>query len=339
MRKGCMAGLCLMVLVMLAWPASAAITADFDGAAGDGYPGSAGNGWGGGWMTKASANSVSWASGVGSSYGSMSPGGGSYLGNVYQFKGGSGYHLLSRQYESNALAGVDLAEPHRITFKFRLNSTTTNWDDSLGRDSISFYDDVAGDSYFSSSPTWIFGTSSRTGDTTPKMNFEVIDGNRAGTGTSIDSGIALAQGTVYTFIVTTHPGTRSWDAVISDGSTTFSQAGLGWRSSVADVGGFINMRGSVSYSPKDRLFSIDSVSIIAVPEPGGAFLLLAAALALRRRPRRTRKEKSSPVHTQRAAAPAPNWGDEAASKTDVGVVLKGHDDLRQPELRDRPNPL
>jgi hypothetical protein len=276
-------GLAWVVAVLMCGNAQGAITANFDGAPGDGYPGTAGNGWGGGWVTQASASSVSWASGVGSSYGSMSPGGGNYLGNVYQFSSGSGYHLLSRQYVTSAAAGVDTTQAHRITFKFRLNSPSTTWDDSIGRDSISFYDDVAGNSYFSSSPTWIFGASSRTGGTTPKLNFEVIDGNRAGTGTAIDTGIALVTGTVYTFTITTYPDTRSWDAMISNGVTTFSRDDLGWRSNVTSVGGFINMRGSVSYSPKDRLFSVDSVSIAAVPEPTCLSVLAIASLLVTRR--------------------------------------------------------
>lgn len=226
-------GLAWVVAVLMCGNAPGAITANFDGAPGDGYPGSAGNGWGSGWVTQASASSATWASGVGSSYRSMSPGGGNYLGNVYQFGSGSGYHLLSRQYVTCAAAGVDTTQAHQVTFKFRLNSPTTTWDDSLGRDSLSFYDDVAGNSYFSSSPTWIFGASSRTGGTTPKLNFEVIDGNRDGTGTSIDTGIALVTGTVFIFTVTTHPDTRSWDAVISNGVSTFSRDGLGWTMTTA----------------------------------------------------------------------------------------------------------
>lgn len=281
MRKG----MAWVVALLLCGQSFGAITANFDGAVGDGYPGTAGNGWGGGWVSQASASSVTWASGVGSFYGPMSTGGGNYLGNQYQFSSGSGYHLLSRQYVTNAAAGVDTTQAHKITFKFRLNSPTSNWDDPIGRDSISFYDDVAGNSYFASSPTWIFGASSRTGGTTPKLNFEVIDGNRAGTGTAIDTGIALVAGTVYTFAVTTFPDSRSWEGTISNGVTTFSRDNLGWRSNVTSAGGFLNMRGAVSYSPKDRLFSIDSVAITAVPEPAGLGVLAVSALLLVRRHR------------------------------------------------------
>jgi hypothetical protein len=266
--------------------ARAAIVANFDGAAGDGYPGSAGNGWGGGWVSKASSTSVTYGSGVSSVYGSMGAGGGNYLGNSYQFQSGSGYHLLSRQYVSNVAADVDLTKTHRVSFLFRLDSSTANWTDTLGRDGISFTDDTGGQSYFLAAPTWYFGVSSYDSAATPRLTFNVLDGNHNGSGTPIGTGIALTTGTVFKFTVTNHPDTRTWDVEITNGTNTFTRAGLGWRNNVSSVGGYLNIRGGTVLAPNERNLSIDSVSITqVVPEPT-CVAALAPCLALAQRRRR-----------------------------------------------------
>ena len=101
-------------------------------------------------------------------------------------------------------------------------------------------------------------------------------------------GLDDKPGGVYEFAVTVHPNRGSYDAWMSDGTTSFSASELTFRNGGTGAFDWLHFGGSISSADDDWRFSLDSVLIEYVPEPATTVLLLfgVAVLAPVRRKRR-----------------------------------------------------
>ncbi len=280
---------------LLAAFAPAAIVANFtdgnDTSAGganaptaDSFSGAAAGGWAGAWATF-NQNNPTITAGVQSA--APLSGGGNYL-NVtvasVAANGNSQAGGLWRQYNNVGANAIDTTQAHTISWKFRLNSPSSSRSTTDANDQIIFIDNNS--NFTGPAQTWaIIAQGGLNGG-----RFSLMNGNGSGGSSGVDTGIALANGKIYDFLITIRPGATAaetrWDATISDGTTTFTETGLRFR----DVGQITDHRRIQFYGRNNNAsealdFSIDAVTI-AVPEPAalGVFGTAAAGLlAMRRR--------------------------------------------------------
>lgn len=281
----------------------------------DSHPGSAGNGWVGGWATN--RNPSGGANGeaiinVGTSSSSPLNNGGQYL-TVTETTSASGSAsqfnvATSRRYES--FGDVDVTKGHVITFDIRIDSFGgfNHGGDFIG--AFGHTDPSNFSNNFVAASSWtvrVFGAAQNTGpdrDTTPAFAWGVHNGDRAGgsySGSNIvplkdEQGNTLTAqvGVVYTVTVVNHVETGYYDVYVTDGSVTVSATALGYRTSNwgenAKNTAAIAFQAQVNAIGKSAAFSVDNISISpisAIPEPGSAALFAAGAAAgfagLRRR--------------------------------------------------------
>lgn len=204
--------------------------------------------------------------------------------------------------------GIDLATEHTVSWKFRVDETNFDTDFSAAYDNYSLYDmprryrvvDTSG-AYV----TWMIHAWGAVQDGAPAAK-EWLVYNGDGANTTWDDAhqvrtyVPLAAGVVYDMTVTNHARDTltSWgrydvtiDATIGGtpyhyDSKTLHPEGLGFRS--ADTTAYIKTYGMgggpqfmtrVSDTTDVRQFSVDAVSVIAVPEPSMLVMGLVLALA------------------------------------------------------------
>jgi len=99
----------------------------------------------------------------------------------------------------------------------------------------------------------------------------------------LSTGIALTTGGVYDFSVTVDPVSKTWSGSVSDGTNTWSHSNMGWRTS-GSLTTHIYFESKAGPGSDTRIWSVDSISIVNVPEPCSAVLLAigVATLAMRR---------------------------------------------------------
>jgi len=261
----------------------------------DTYPGVPGDGWAAGWekrTDKLTSHTVA--------VGTTSPlavGTGKYLSCFMDASAADGLLTVGRNYGGTDLEGnpiIDLAQDHTISFLFRV-------DENLGSGSTFFNDGgtpSSADRYelygsyqaglakgVGTNSTWIigaYGASMLAGDgttTIPAGNW-VFKDYKSGSNYQYDTGIALANNTTYSFEITLHNPTYTWDAKVTNLTTlaTYSRTGMGYRYLAATYP-MPQFFGKASASNDNRQFSIDSVVITQVPEPSMLVMVLGAVLA------------------------------------------------------------
>ncbi len=284
------------------------VSAHFDGGNSDtvvdAYAGMAGDGWGGGWMRIATTDdpTITGDSTVISpgdaGYAELAPGAGAYLSNTMSIATETTPRVQSavqRDYAS-ARPGIDFTQEHTISFKVRIDedidgegSTFTGFDDRYY-----LFDTPSEHSGPSAITSWLitaFGDSSEAYGGGIVGEWTLYDGANNGSlydGDFVDTDMALVAGGVYEFTLTIDPETQTYDAIVSDGTDSFTAEDLGWRTAAKNVGGNITFATWGIDGGDDRAFSIDSVVISQVPEPSTAVmavlaLVWLAGLGLRRR--------------------------------------------------------
>ncbi len=251
-----------------------AIIANFSGGNGtaqvDQYTGTPGMGWGTAWVP------ISPTSGTVLNTNPLSPGSGNYL--ALTFTGSSGSGSAWRQYD-----GVDRTKAHTISWQFRL-------DDTLNGNDVSIQDRDGTGGISSSASSFIIRLNANNEGGMVANQWAFYDGlqNNGGFSTSlfVDSGLTAVVGTTYSFEVTLRPEDREWDVRVTDGVTTVSQNGLGFRRSAFNTPGYLGFGADVGGSSGNLRYSIDNVNI--VPEPAALLIWslmagLGAVLAWTRR--------------------------------------------------------
>lgn len=262
----------------------------------NGYPGSAGSGWAGGWGTSTGAGGTgsSGTATASASASSASPlkDGGSYL----SFTGGTSATGDRTQYNSSAsrrygsFAEVNTLQDHVITFDFRIDSLT-------GFDSSSDFVGIFGQTgatfsnNFNNTSSWavrVFAGEQTGG--TPAYAWMAHDGDRAGGSYSGGNLVALRDGggqtlvaeagIVYSVTVINRVTAGTYDVYVTDGSTTVSATGLGYRTANWGANAVetpaISFQSQVNETGNSAAFSVDSIHIgtSQIPEPSTAGLLI-----------------------------------------------------------------
>jgi uncharacterized protein (TIGR03382 family) len=294
-----LAGLCAAAFV--ATPARAAVTvADFEGASAtaDGFPGAPGNGWTSSWNTVNGATGVVYTGTVANSTPlNASP---NYLSVSNSGSTAAGTVVVRRVFGTNG--DVDPAQPHRVAFQFRFDGNMANFSGSFN-DRINLFADPGGVNTTAVTNAWMMGVAAANNGTSnvvpaPNTWFFFDAGNELGnaqgfTGSNlVNTGVTLTSGTVYSFTVDVYPALGKYDATISNGTQSFTGTDLQFRNlkastATADVPDTLHFGIQSSAATDNHAFSLDGLSITAIPEPGSlAFLgLTALALVGRRRSR------------------------------------------------------
>lgn len=300
---------CLASVVVSAGPASAAVIANFaDGndntatvnpgvnaPTADSFKGAANAG---GWATSWSQTTTGTIASNSTQVLNTTPlttGSDNYLNlNYTGSASGAAVHEV-RQY-ANTAGGVDTTAEHAVSFQFRLDSALSNRSLTDSNDFVRFYDNTSAAGTGSTATSWQIVAAGAAGQT-DGVHFRLGagDGGAAGGQTSIDTGILLAQNTVYSISVDVHPVTGTfnaatnfptWDATISDGVHTFTQTGLRFRDNALTSGRFLQFGGGTNGANEQLSMSIDNLQIANTPEPTAVGLLAMAGTMLLRRRRR-----------------------------------------------------
>lgn len=248
----------LVLWAALSQPARAAdVVANFtDGnstALADGYTGTAGSGWLGGWHELDSSSNFS------NSVLSSVPlsGGGNYLSATLNYSGTSttGLGAIGRKFDPLV---VSHTAPYTVSFKLRLENPLLN-----GSDRVLIFGDVSASYIFSTGAGNTFTIAGDYNGGSPIWN--VFNGNKAGGGTLTSTGMAMTPGTVYSFVVTVNPVDRSWTVTIDNGTTQYASATLGFRAGPSANGGNTVYFGAVVRNTSGFInYSVDSVKVSAV---------------------------------------------------------------------------
>lgn len=284
--------LALGALCLTATTGQATTVANFSDGAGatpDGYVGSAGNGWGGAWITTLSASPNN-PTAVGTvSTATPVNGGGNYLSySVASVSTAANTAALSRAYSNNGTNGstVDFTQSLTYKFDFRVDTLPAGFSSTGDYFAIT---DRSGGGDVSTSSTWAIKAAGLTSGGLGTATWGFYNGAAAGAAISdtnyVSSGITLTAGTTYTFTINSEPTTRSYTATLTDGTSTFNSLTLGYETaSFSATGTYSIFDRLVGTNAENRTFSLDNLSIIGVPEPSSCvFLALGAALSIRRR--------------------------------------------------------
>ena len=273
-----------LALVLSVAPLSAQIVANFTGGTGttvvDAYAGTAGNGWLAGWGSTFSAASLSTTSPLN--------GGGNYV-STLSAAGTSADNLLFRQLNASTAAanGVSLSAPVRLKFDFRLDTS------ALAAGEFVTINMGGNSSPFSSTNTAfaIRAYGSNTGNATAgKWSFYngTTTTNTASDNNWVSSSMDLVSGRVYSFTVDITPNASAaansgqigtYTVSIFDGTSTVSSTALNWRSNTATtVPTILNFHAKDNSATTSVGFSVDSISLAAVPEPASFAALSGLAI-------------------------------------------------------------
>jgi len=242
----------------------------------DAYVGMPGDGWATAWekaTLRADATvAVSTASPVKS--------GGEYLSvsAVGTTEATMGRAVVARDYKTTDAPGIDWSAEHTIKFTVRIDETTIGdpeFDTFTAFDDRYLMFDASGlQSGPSEAATWMITAYAAEGD---YAGAEVVgqwsfyDGQRddgAMNGAlNVDTDVDIVAGGVYDFTIVVDPETRSYNATVSDGVHSFTANDLGWRTSAADVGGYLHFGTRQSDEIDVRAFSLDDLVITTAGVP------------------------------------------------------------------------
>lgn len=277
--------------------AHAVLIADFVGGAGtaapDQYAGIAGNGWTAAWR-----NSTNGSTNLATAVANTNPinGGGNYLtvnpnGNSDQFFG--------RAFDgTGSSGGVDATGTVTYSFDLRIDSLAGFGDSS--NDQFSFHvtngSNTSNDYNVTNTSSFIIRAYGVTTGTAQAGKWAFYNGLGDAGGFNannfVDSGMTLTANAIYHFTITSNAATEKYDISVSDGTTTVSQTNLGWRTDKNfNAGGGNTLQNILAFggregtAAEDFAYSIDNISITAVPEPTTALLGSLGLIGLLRRRR------------------------------------------------------
>lgn len=227
------------------------------------FEGTAGEGWNGGWVTSTTnATMTPTVTNTNPIYGTDN-----YLHvNIDAGTSSSRRSSLRRDFNSSTLG----SSSYKISFTLRMDDLTgySSSGDYFGIFASPFNNPTA---TAAANQTW--GMYAQ-GDGNITLSSGPGDG---GTPITVNTGIALATGKTYTFDITVNPGTNTWVAKISDGTTSFTSEALGFRTNGND-GHILHVNTLMSGSTDDWTYSLSGVTITTVPEPSSVALLGAGAV-------------------------------------------------------------
>jgi hypothetical protein len=279
--------LALLTLFASATAATAqTVVANFTGGTGtassDQYTGVAGNGWVGPWSFGGTAGFAAVANTT-----PLATGGGNYLA-YSSVSGGSGSDIaLNRQWSST---NVPDTAAYRVSFSVRLDNIG-NWDAAGDYFTVSASNAVANSP--SGSSSFIIRAYGATTGTATAGKWAFYNGgkNSAAFNASLfqSSTMSVVAGTTYQFTVDVNPLTGTYAATIDDGTSSVSATALGFRSATFTSRNVLNFDSAKSVATDTFGYSIDTVSIAAIPEPSTYAVLVGfgaiGLTALRRRRR------------------------------------------------------
>lgn len=243
----------------------------------DGYRGLAGNGWRTSWtaLTGGGAAAHTVVSPSDLNYAEVKPGSGNYLSFSATGTGGIMNATVTRSYMTeNPDPGITWTREHTIQFTMRIDEDVDN--EFLFTDADDKY--LAFQSSLAQNGTnslCVWQAMAYAVAPDPGMNAKwlVSDGNNDGTYVDVNTGIGLVTDGIYDFTIIVDPKTLTYDAIISDGTTTWDSRtngfadGLGWRTAADNVGGYLGFGARGNATDDVRAFSLDDVVISQSPPP------------------------------------------------------------------------
>ena len=234
----------------------------------DAYVGMPGDGWTAAWREKhyyQTATPVVLSSGD-AGFSEVKPGSGSYL--SYTGEGlSSVYNGSSAVFRKFGLdsTSVNLGQPHTIEFTVRIDEDLSNFTDYYDRYCI--YDTSVEHSGSSQDCSWLISAYGGEGEVAGSGfvgAWTFYDGDNDGSmllDNHVDTNIALTTGGVYDFTIDVDPVARTYDATVSNGTSSFSASDLGWRCNNYAVGGYLGFNLRNNSTSDTREMSIDNVKV------------------------------------------------------------------------------
>lgn len=223
----------------------------------DGYLGQAGAGWLDAWRTMVSSGTFS------NTVVATSPlkASGNYLDVNFSITGTtatSGIGTTGRKFDTRI---VNDTLPHTISFDLRPDTTLLN-----GSDKVLVFGDIGTNYAFSTGATNTFVIMGQLSGST--STWWVQNGNKAGGGTSVNTGMAMTAGVVYGFAINVDPASRSWTVTIDNGTTQYQSGTLGFRASPSpEAGNSLYFGASVRNTTPSVGCSVDNIRIFSGSSP------------------------------------------------------------------------
>jgi hypothetical protein len=244
----------------------------------DAYVGKPGDGWRTAWATAVTRTDVvaTIVSPGDTGFSELHAGRGAYLSvtATQSTADATGLAAVTRDYKTTTgTPGIDWTKQHTIKFTVRIDenvATFTDFDDRY-----LMYDASASQSGASANCTWMitaYGAEGTYAGADVVRQWSFYNGDRLGgtlsAANNVDTNIDIATGGVYDFTIVVDPTTRSYDATVSNGTNSFTANDLGWRTSGAQVGGYLSFATRSSTTGEIRAFSLDEVVITQAMIPG-----------------------------------------------------------------------
>jgi len=285
---------------------NAQIVANFSDGTGsslpDQYVGAAGDGWARSWYSLTSSGNISISGALDDS--KPLNDGGKYLQVTTSQTGGGGSQQntsLGRKYTT--YGSVDTSKAHIISFDLRIDSWAIG-STNPGSQFIGIYGNTTANmgNNFTSTSSWMIRVFAGASGNASAQTWAAYDGARDGSAYStsnlqdIGSGLTLQLGVTYSFTIINDPTTGSYKVTITDGETTVSTDGwLGYRTSnwgenYDDDLWTVWHQQTLNINDGAK-FSVDNISIAAVPEAGSLSLVgvvLVGSVCLKRLQRKSR---------------------------------------------------
>ncbi|MBN1911277.1 MAG: PEP-CTERM sorting domain-containing protein [Pirellulales bacterium] len=202
---------------------------------------------------------------------------GAYLRVVNSHEAATSYAGVRRSYEAYD-EGIDWSRDHRVQFSLRIDEDLSqSFSDGNDRYQISDLNHARFNA--NESATWLITSFGGTGSIADYDDVGVwvfYDGEGIGGSWNIErnvpSTVAIVSGEVYDFTIEVDTDTHTYVATVSNDSYgTFTTDPLGWRRSVAEIGGYLLFDTRSSDAGETRAFSVDSIIISQTPQqPGDA---------------------------------------------------------------------
>ncbi|HLA86109.1 MAG TPA: BNR-4 repeat-containing protein [Thermoguttaceae bacterium] len=230
----------------------------------DGYQGMVGDGWLDTWQTNTTRASM--ASTMVSATSPLS-GGGNYLDVSINMDSGvsdsyTGQGCVARTY-NDYYGDFSAALSHTIQFQVRIDDTLGSF--TTSNDRFYFYDNPTLTSGTSADNTWsIYAFGANYGSALAKK-WAFYNGSQDGGAfdqySLVNTGMTITSGATYTFTISVDPDNKLYNASVTNGTTTSTINGLGFRTDIAQVGRMLHFGGKGNQSAENRDFSLDSILI------------------------------------------------------------------------------
>lgn len=235
------------------------------------YVGAAGDGWSGAWNLSTQTNATATAA-----VRDTTP----IAGSTHRLEVnvvGTGSSSTTRRSTLNRAFNPSasiVSAAHQISFNIRFDDLSGYGANTPANDNFGIF--------AASSATSTTGTASQTWGIQALSggNFFLHDGDGSDNSTLIDTGLAPVQGRTYAFVIKIDPTAHTWMVTIDDGvNDSFTSTTLGFRRN-SSAGNVLHFNTQMSSPDDNWTYSIDGLTISAVPEPASAGLLAGGAAAL-----------------------------------------------------------